>query len=78
MSRLQQTDFVQPRVLTEMMEHRDAFLREGVPFDFIQAQIAQARRRRNQEMGEAVLGLVRAVRKWVSPPRQRGQRVSPA
>jgi len=73
-----QTGFGQPRSLAEMLARREAFLRDGVPLDFIAAQVALARRQRNQEMAEAVLGLLRMAKRWLLPPRGRGRRVSAA
>ena len=49
--------------MSEMMARRDQFLREGVPAEFIQRQIDVARRRRNQEMGEAAIALAAALRR---------------
>ncbi len=51
--------------MSEMMERRDRFVREGIPMDFIQRQIDLARRQRNQEMGEAAVALLAELRRWV-------------
>ena len=64
----------QPLSLAEAIERRDAFLRHGVPLDFIQSRIAWARRQRNREMAEATRALVGLLKKsllqlrWRSAP----------
>jgi len=55
----------QPRSLGELIERRDAFLRDGVPSEFIEAQIAEARRRRNREMAHAARALAGLAKTWL-------------
>ena len=55
------TRFNGPLNLEEMIHRRDAFLRDGVPSEFIRQQIELARRQRNAEMADATLGLLSLI-----------------